>query len=214
MMIWLKRNWTTLAALAVGSALGFVVVQAQSRPRAANGAIGLPGLTAQDYFEIRELANRYPYLIPTCDGEAYADMYADDGVFIDRWSNNGVKEGGIRWQGREKLMEAAGSGPLECNKSGLVSYMATNHMVTVSPDGTVRGTVYTLSGGGGGNPDVMRKNDPYEDVYVKTPKGWRLKERAHVRDKGRPVSSYTEGVYPMGDPRGPATGDRRRLKAR
>jgi hypothetical protein len=111
-------------------------------------------------------------------------------------------------------MEAAGSGPLECNKSGLVSYMATNHMVTVSPDGTVRGTVYTLSGGGGGNPDVMRKNDPYEDVYVKTPKGWRFKERAHVRDKNRPLSSYTEGVYPMGDPRGPATGDRRRLKAR
>jgi len=101
--------------------LGYVVVQAQSRPRAANGAIGLPGLTAQDYFEIRELANRYPYLIPTCDGEAYADMYADDGVFIDRWSNNGGKECGIRWQGRVKLMEAAGSGPLECKMAGLVS---------------------------------------------------------------------------------------------
>ena len=52
---------------------------------------------------IRELANRYPYLIPTCDGEGYADMYADDGVFIDRWSNVGLKEGGIRWQGRDKL---------------------------------------------------------------------------------------------------------------
>ena len=206
-----KRNWMMLiAAMALGSGMALVVVQA--RQRAASRTGGAPMLTAQDYFEIRELANRYPYLIPTCDGDAYADMYADDGVFIDRWSNNGVKEGGIRWQGRDKLAEAAGSGPLECNKSGLLSYMSTNHMITPLPDGTAKGTVYRLAGGGGGNPDVMRKNDPYEDIYVKTPKGWRFKERAHVRDKNRPPSVYTEGVYPLGDPRGPAKGDNRRRR--
>ena len=208
----LKQYWTMITALAVGAAMAFVVVQARQRPTSRT-MVGLPGLTAQDYFEIRELANRYPYLIPTCDGQGYADMYADDGVFIDKWSNNGVKEGGIRWQGRDKLMEAAGSGILECNKSGLISYMATNHTVTPLPDGTVAGTVYTLAGGGGGNPDIMRKNDPYEDIYVKTAKGWRFKQRAHVRDKNRPPSVYTEGVYPLGDPRGPARGDNRRRKA-
>jgi hypothetical protein len=209
----LKPNWTTIAALAIGAAGAFAVVNAQQRP--ATGTPGrTPKLTAQDYFDIQQLANRYPYLINTCDGDGYADMYADDGTFIDRWSNNGVKEGGIRWQGRAKLAEAAGSGPLECNKAGLISYMATNHMITPLPDGTAKGIVYTLSGGGGGNPDVMRKNDPYEDVYVKTPKGWRFKERAHARDKNRPLSSYTEGVYPLGDPRGPAKGDNRRPKVR
>ena len=166
----LKRHWMTIAGLALGSLMAFVVVEARQRATSRT-MVGLPGLTAQDYFEIRQLANLYPYLIPTCDGEAYAEMYADDGVFIDRWSNNGVKEGGIRWQGRDELAEAAGSGPLECNKSGLISYMATNHMITPLPDGTAKGTVYTLAGGGGGNPDVMRKNDPYEDIYVKTPKG-------------------------------------------
>src|SRR5881628_3390994 len=134
-----NRNWMTLTATALGAVVALVVVQARQRP-ASHTTDGAPTLTAQDYFEIRELANRYPYLIPTCDGEAYADMYAEDGVFIDLWSNNGVKEGGIRWQGRDKLAEAAGSGPLECNKSGLISYMATNHMITPLPDGTAKGT--------------------------------------------------------------------------
>ena len=110
------RHWTLIPAALCGAAIAWVVLHAGQRTASA-----APALTAQDYFEIQQLANLYPYLIPTCDGEAYADMYAADGVFIDRWSNNGVKEGGIRWQGREKLAEAAGSGPLECNKSGLVS---------------------------------------------------------------------------------------------
>jgi SnoaL-like domain len=205
----LKWNWMTLVAAALGGTMVLVIVQTQ---RSTSGTEGGLTLTAQDYFEIQQLANRYPYLINTCDGEAYADLYAEDGVFIDRWSNDGLKEGGIRWQGRDKLMEAAGSGPLECNKSGLISYMTTNHMITPLPDGTAKGIVYTLASGGRGTPDVMHKNDPYMDLYVKTPKGWRFKERAHVRDKNRPPSAYTEGVYPLDDPRGPARGDNRRRR--
>ena len=68
-------------------------------------------------------------------------------------------------------MEAAGSGILECRKSGLINYFATNHVITPLPDGTAKGTVYTLSGGAYGDPDVIKKNDPYEDIYVKTAQG-------------------------------------------
>jgi hypothetical protein len=205
----LNQNWKILMAIALGAAATLVVVQAQQRATA-------PALTGQDYFEIQQLANRYVYILPTCDnnGYDYADLYAEDGVFIDLWSENGVRSGGIKWQGREKLAEAAGAGPLECKKSGLISYMATNHMITPLPDGTAKGIVYTLSGGGGGNPDVLKKNDPYEDIYVKTPKGWRFKQRAHVRDKARTTGVFTEGVFPLGDPRGPAKGDTRRPRAR
>lgn len=202
-------KWKMVAAMAMGSAVTYGAMLAQQTVQAQR----TPALTALDYYEIQQLANRYPYLIPTCDGEGYADLYADDGVFIDLWSNNGVKEGGIRWQGREKLMEAAGSGILECRKSGLINYFATNHVITPLPDGTAKGTVYTLSGGAYGDPDVIKKNDPYEDIYVKTPKGWRFKQRAHVRDKARTTGVFTDGVYPMGDPRGPAKGDNRRRKA-
>jgi hypothetical protein len=63
-------------------------------------------------------------VLDTCsnDGYDYADLYTDDGVFIDLWSENGVKEGGIRWQGRDKLAEAAGGGPLGCKKSGVINH--------------------------------------------------------------------------------------------
>lgn len=201
-----RTHWKVLTGMAAGAALTLVVVQAQQRT---------PTLTGEDYAEIMQLANRYPYILPTCDGNgyAYADQFSDDGVFIDLWSNNGVKEGGIRWQGRDKLAEVAGAGPLECNKTGLINYFTTNHVITPLPDGTARGVVYTLAGGANGNPDVIRKNDPYEDIYVKTAKGWKFKQRAHVRDKARTTGVYTEGVYPLDDPRGPAKGDTRKRKA-
>jgi hypothetical protein len=63
---------------------------------------------------------------------------------------------------------------------------------------------YLLSGGGAGNPDVLQRNDPYEDIYVKTAKGWRIKQRAHVRDKARVTGVFTTGVYPVGDSRRPS----------
>jgi hypothetical protein len=104
-----KTHWKIMFAMATGAALTLVVVQAQRRT---------PTLTGQDYAEIMQLANKYPYILPTCDGNgyAYADQFSDDGVFIDLWSNNGVKEGGIRWQGRDKLAEVAGAGPLKCTE--------------------------------------------------------------------------------------------------
>ncbi len=187
-----KRSWTILAVLAAGAISTFVIAHAQQRPT----------LSGQDYAEIMQLISRYPYVLDTCsnNGYDYADLYSDDGVFIDMWSNNGVKEGGIRWQGREKLAEAAGGGPLGCKKTGEITHFIVNHRITPSAEGAV-GLSYLLSGGGGGNSDIIQKNDPYEDIYVKTPKGWRIKQRAHVRDKARKTAVFTEGVYPVADPR-------------
>jgi hypothetical protein len=192
----LKRTLKLAAAAAFGAVLTVGLVQ-------AGRAAGEPrSLTAQDYAEIQQLIARYPYALDTCshNGNDYADLYTDDGTFVDLWSNNGVKEGGIRWQGRDKLAEAAGGGPLGCKKTGEITHFIVNHRITPSAEGAV-GLSYLLSGGGGGNSDIIQKNDMYEDTYVKTPKGWRIKQRAHVRDKARKTAVFTEGVYPIGDPR-------------
>jgi hypothetical protein len=187
-----KQHWKILIALAVGAVSTFAVAQAQQKPT----------LTGQDYAEIMQLIARYPYVLDTCsnNGYDYADLYSDDGVFVDLWSNNGVKEGGIRWQGRDKLAEAAGGGPIGCKKSGTITHFIVNHRITPAAGGA-SGVSYLLSGGGGGNPDIVQKNDIYEDTYVKTPNGWRIKQRAHVRDKARKTAVFTDGVYPIGDPR-------------
>jgi hypothetical protein len=189
--------WTAMAAgIALGVGVTLAVVQGQQRTAA---------LTPQDYIDIQQLLARYSDALDTCsnDGYDYADLYTADGTYIDRWSHAGVREGGIRWTGRDKLAEAAGGGPLDCRKTGVANHFLVNHIITPSPEGA-RGKAYLLWGRGPSRPDVIEdviyRGDWYEDIYVKTPRGWRFKQRAHVRDMKR-KANFLEGGYPAGDPR-------------
>jgi len=194
------RFWTAMAAaMALGVGVTIAVGRAQQRTAT---------LTPQDYIDIQQLLARYSDAVDSCsnDGYDYADLYTPDGVYIDKWSNAGVKEGGIRFEGRDKLAEAAGGGPnLDCRKTGVNNHFLVNHQINPSPEGA-RGKAYLLWGRSGTNPgvieDTIYRGDYYEDVYVKTPKGWRFKQRAHVRDMKR-KASFIEGSYPVGDPRAP-----------
>jgi len=156
-----------------------------------------PQLTAQDRTDIQALVTGYAKALGSCAASDYADLFAEKGYFAS----------GFRGQvaGREKFIAMVQSERQCINPNPAPSTAQARPGPTVVINVTPAGVFGLADLGAAG---------AYEDEYVKTPKGWRLKERAHVRDKGRPVSSYTEGVYPMGDPRGPATGDRRRLKAR
>src|ERR1019366_2841295 len=73
-----------------------------------------PGtLTALDYIEIQQLANRYAQAIDTCsnNGYDYADLYTTDGTFTDNFTEEGfAKHGLVRAVGREALARAAGGG--------------------------------------------------------------------------------------------------------
>jgi SnoaL-like protein len=194
----LKQNWKIGMGMVIGAGLALGIAQAQQTARPSV-------LTPQDYIDIQQLIARYSDAVDSCSnhGYDYADLYTDDGTYIDLWSNNGVKEGGIKWQGRDKLAEAAGGGPLTCRKSGVPNHFLVNHIIKPSADGAT-GKVYLLWGRGGDKPEVVQdliyKGDWYEDTYVKTSKGWRFKQRAHVRDKAR-TAVFLEGAYPVGDSR-------------
>ncbi len=56
-----------------------------------------------------------------------------------------------------------------------------NHVITPAPDGAT-GRVYLVMLGMTG-PDSVARDGGYEDVYVKTPSGWRIKQRSHVRTR-------------------------------
>jgi hypothetical protein len=147
-----------------------------------------PGaLTALDYYEITQLINRYAYGIDTCadNGYAYADVFTADGVFIDRNSDAGFAQGGrVLAQGREALAELVGGGSRGC-KTKLVwtdwSHLMLNHEIMPSADGAT-GRVYLVQLGMDG-PGSVARHGGYEDVYVKSTAGWRIKSRTHVRDK-------------------------------
>jgi len=155
--------------------------KATAAPAKANG------LTALDYQEIIQLVNRYAYGIDTCsnNGYDYADVFTPDGVFIDKNSDEGFAKGGrVLAQGRDKLAELVGGGSRGC-KTKLIwtdwSHIMTNHLITPSPEGAT-GRIYLLQMGIKG-PGSIERHGGYEDVYVKTAAGWRIKSRTHVRNK-------------------------------
>ena len=146
-----------------------------------------PSLTALDYQEITQLINRYAYGINTCanNGYEYADVFTPDGVFIDRNSDAGFKAGGrVLASGREALATLVGGGSRGC-KTKLVwtdwSHLMLNHQITPTATGAT-GRVYLVQMGMTG-PGTIARHGGYEDVYVKTAAGWRIKSRTHVRDK-------------------------------
>jgi hypothetical protein len=60
-----------------------------------------------------------------------------------------------------------------------ISHLIINHVITPTADGAT-GRAYLLAIGVGGDPTKVERQGGYEDVYVKTPAGWRFKSRVHV----------------------------------
>jgi SnoaL-like domain len=116
-------------------------------------------LTPLDYIELQQLNSRYSFAIDTCtnSGYDYADLYTEDGEF-------GVSE---EW-GKPKTMRGYG-----------ITHVLVDLVITPTATGAV-GRCKLLAVGVGGNPTTVEQQGGYEDVYVKTPKGWRFKTRFHV----------------------------------
>ena len=149
-------------------------------------------LTAMDYIEIRQLVNRYAFALDTGgnNGYDYADLFSVDGEFMRPYA-----------KGREQLAALARGGKLGPNNT--VHYIM-NHVIEPSPEGAT-GKEYLIEfdwdlapapTGGGGNRgagpangwdvvgrkagELARTGGHYEDVYVKTPTGWRFKKRDFI----------------------------------
>jgi SnoaL-like domain len=171
------RHMKLMAAGILGvGVLTLVAVRAQQKP----------ALTAMDYIEIQQLANRYAQAIDSCsnNGYDYADLYTPDGEFVDNITEEGYKKGGlVRAKGRDQLAAAAGGGSLGCKNVGWKdwSHLMVNHVITPTPEGA-SGRVYLVTIGEKGPRDVTRYGG-YQDQYVKTAAGWRIKKRTHVRNK-------------------------------
>jgi hypothetical protein len=142
-------------------------------------------LTALDYIEIQQLSARYSFAIDRCtnNGYDYADLYTEDGEFgvSQEW---GGKPGRVFAKGREALANAAGGGPGGCRdpKTSMgygITHMLVDLVITPTATGAT-GRCKLLAVGVGGNPTTIEQQGGYEDVYVKTDKGWRFKTRVHV----------------------------------
>jgi hypothetical protein len=138
-----------------------------------------PAMSAGDYLEIEQLVNKYGWALDSGEnnGFAYADLYTADGIFIG--TNQGPN--GRSYQGREMLASLGRGGrrgPLN------VSHLVANLVVTPTSAGAI-GRVYAaiFDRGAPGARPTAGHGGFYDDVYVKTQKGWRFAKRTYYEGK-------------------------------
>lgn len=166
-----------LVAIVSAGVSALLAAQWQGSTAAAQTAAG-PALTAEDYIEIRQLVARYPHVLNTSanNGYDYADLFTADGVMIGRAVPFS--------QGREQLAVLARLGTSAQNPGGTlrVRHFAMNHVITPLPEGAT-GTQYLaviFPGDGEKTPGTVNQGGRFDDIYAKTPQGWRFKRRVYV----------------------------------
>ena len=195
------RRTLTIAAMA---GLAAIAADGAQAPRAAKP------LAPQDYIDIQQLAARYAFAIDTCvnAGADFADLFTEDGEFSvsQQWGVAGNR----KTRGRVALMDAAGGdgvGGCKDPKTTMgygISHIVVNHVITPTPDGA-SGKSYILAIGVGGDPTRIERQGGYDDVYVKTPFGWRIKTRIHVFPNLRESVQFgSRGRGAQGTPAQPA----------
>jgi hypothetical protein len=144
------------------------------------------GLPAKDHIEIQQLVARYGYALDTAaeKGQAFARLFAADGVLKTRTGQS------IEVKGRDQLAAFA-VGDLARRGPFYVRDYVTNHLVSPSPGGAT-GRVYVvwIDVAENGNPGIIQGGGRYDDVYVKTAEGWRIKSRTFVPSKVGPRSEW------------------------
>jgi len=118
---------------------------------AAPAAAQQAALTTQDYVDIQQLVSKYAYAIDECTnkGYDYADLYVPDGAFLTSRGGRILN----RFEGRERLAEAARGGMPDCRDvpwAGIV-HMLVNHVIEPAPGGAI-GRVYLIAVGLDGEP--------------------------------------------------------------
>jgi hypothetical protein len=165
----------TKALVSLGIIVGIVAfapVQAQS------GRSAGPELTAQDRTEIQDLVTRYARALGSCAAEEYADLFAPDGGYFFSSIRGEVAT-------RERLILLVQS-ERQCNPATTTANPnaagRANAPNANAPGRANTGPIVTIepSPGGARGTASLGNAGSYEDVYVKTAKGWRFKARSVI----------------------------------
>ena len=184
-------NYSALLRAAGLAALVTSGVQAQQDAAldARLDALEAQVVAAEDVAAIKRLQRQYGYYVDKGMWEDVADLYTADGAFVPDVAGRTIPP----ITGREALARVSGGGTNNCQNVAWIEqgirHIYTNHIITPSPEGAT-GTVDMLMIGLDGDPYKIAHDGYYDDVYVKTPQGWRFKQRTHhaLLDAGRPVT--------------------------
>lgn len=152
-------------------ASGFVWVSAQSSSDAVKA------LTGQDYGEIENLYARYNQGSDFRDAELFLSAFSEDATLVA--SNGTITQG----------MPALRAGREERLKGGLSGDSGSRHrtgsyLITPTPYGA-SGRAYYVMLDVTVKPAVMRFTGYYDDEFVRTEDGWKIRHRTVNRDKAK-----------------------------
>jgi hypothetical protein len=122
-----------------------------------------------DRLEIQQLVGRYARALGRCDGEEYAAVFVTpDGYFASGTAGKVV--------GRRQLVD------LVLGQTHCINGTTIGGRAPANSDRPSTGPVLTIevSAEGVTGKASLRDHGHYEDVYVKTPEGWRFKSRTHL----------------------------------
>jgi hypothetical protein len=131
-------------------------------------------LTAADYLELQQLVARYSYALDMHggDGSAFAALFTPDGSL------------GTQAKGTAQLAAFAAQTNKDRSGPAFARHFVTNVVIKPAPEGaTGRSYLVTLDISESGQPAKMISGGHYDDVYVKTPQGWRIKSRNYVQSE-------------------------------
>jgi hypothetical protein len=159
--------------------LGVIIGVAGLAPaQAQSGRSAGSELTAQDRTEIQDLVTRYARALGSCAAEEYADLFAPGGGYFFSSIRGEVAT-------RERLILLVQS-ERQCNPTTTTANPnAAGRANTPNANATGRantGPIVTIepSPDGARGTASLGNAGAYEDVYVKTAKGWRFKARSVI----------------------------------
>ena len=164
-------------------AVGLVVAFASAGWVWAQGRASSAAFTDQDYAAIHQLYARYAQGTDLVNAEMWLNVFTEDAVFRPT-ANQDKRRGGTptEFRGRAAMtkwrMDNFAARPPNRN----YRHWTGSWVITPGPNGSARGKVYWMAFDPTVRPLAVADTGIYEDVYVKTRDGWRIKERTAYSD--------------------------------
>jgi hypothetical protein len=153
--------------------IGIIACAAAARGGAQAGQGKGFTLTDQDRMQIQELVARYARALGSCAAEEYADLFAPAGGYFASSVRGEVA-------GRDKLIELVRS-ERQCNTPRTTAPNPANGPADAArPAPTVPTPVIEVSSAGVVGKVALGNAGRYDDLYVKTPNGWRFQARDFI----------------------------------
>jgi hypothetical protein len=135
---------------------------------------------AEDKLEIMDLIGRYSHAWDNGDLTMFAEILTSDGVLIEREGKNDR----VRGNGlddliaffKEQVRERGPNQPRHHVRNTIFMEYADSKSLT-------RSYFLMTNVEGPGKPAVLQASGVYEDLFIKTDKGWRIKQRIVIQDR-------------------------------